>query len=520
MKRLPTTILIVTSIIGLFALREAYHLPLHDEAFYSQGRFKDFPDWGPLYHFIYFILNSITQSRIHSFYFLLGITSLVMIPFFSYILSVRFLGSKTLAIIISSLSLLASWNLKSNPKIQIFNFCLLALAFFLRTYSSKNLNFHKVFSYLILTVSIFCRFDNIIVLFFVLSYDSYIFIKNKKPVLIGATFLISITTFLALFSVFGNPLNQSRNWRAFTDHFFWKNPGLFVKKIQPGEDYANLVQKFFNGASSIYEAFLNQPIVMLKHITVNTIHIPYYIWTNFQIYPWLSLSPFIYVVAIILLLLKQTKDGCSEINSVVEVDNNEINLFSFSLFAKCLATAVILQPVGKYIFEINIIILISIARIRLPLLKKMGDKVPEMANLLFPILAFFFYFQHPAIFRENVSVEKAVEILSAIERRKPLGNFLGNEGFLIWSQSNASHINLWPDRRFDKEMAHDLKGFLEKERIDVVLIDGSQRYLFKIIGLSRVFYAFEKKPEEFGYAAIYRSSSDPLSIYQRLNESP
>lgn len=510
MIKLYPALLFISGLFCFFCFPEMYELPLHDEAFYSQGKFASFPDWGPLYHLAYYCTNLVTGSRIQSFYFLSGFTGLILVPILSYFLANKFLKNAHQSFVISSLSYLALWNMPSNPKIQIFNLTLILIAFILRQPPTSDSSKRTIASYLILTTSIFCRFDNFIILFILMIFDFYSWAKIKKTKLILISNLAILTSFYILISFFGNPVNKTRNWRAFVDHFFWRNPDIFVGDIKPGEDYATVVKTFFDNSESIVSAAMAKPLAISNHIFKNLIDLPFYIWKNFQIPTLWAISPLIILGFILILVLMRDE------NNLDSQAKSELKLFVSSATLKCLATALILQPAGKYVFEMNFCILLIIASIKIPSFKIAKKKFIHLSLPMISVAICLFYFQRPVFFKEAVSINDSLKALKKIEETGAIKHFLGNEGFLIWYESDAPYINLWPDRRFDRAMASNLNHFLSEQNIDVVLIDPSQRYLFKIIGIDQQFLEFERSPENFGFALKYRSNYGPLSIFQRI----
>lgn len=503
--------LILISILYSLEITDRFDLPLFDESLYAQGRYNRLRDWGPAYQLAYFILNSITNSRIESFYIMTYLISFLFIPIIIYALSYRFTKSIETSSIIAIWSIVSSWNFPTDPKIQLFNFCLIGLAFLIRNPSSKYHDIRNYLSYIILTFSLFCRTDNMIILAVIFIYDSYQNFKLKSyKSIIPAICLPSITYMTCLFQ-FGSPFKSTRTWFAFADHFFWKNGEYFKEQIENNIAVHTAINHFFNGAQTIGGAVIAQPLKVTKHFFLNLMTLPESILKNFGIlyFGWLSVP--LFLIFIFILLSREQEEVLIQDNK----QKSEFKLLAIALTLKCLATGLLLQALPKYIFEINIlIILIFVCYI--PKLKFIPKRIVNVSIIVFiTILMVSPFINKQKAFKHKFQMNDALRIIENIKQKRPIRMSLCSDAFITWSSIQTPMINLWPDRSYDARIKENLKQLLKQEKVDLIIMEGSHRYLMRIQGYGAQWADFETNWNNYGYDLVYRENPNTLSIYTR-----
>ncbi|GEM_PF-5938601 len=517
MNRFLFCFVILVSFIYSYDIRDTYDLPVFDETLYVQGRYNVFTDWGPLYQYCYYILNKITNSRIDSFYIMLPLLSFILVPLAIYFLSLRFIKEKSTSCILAIWSMLAQWNFPSDPKIQIFNFCLISLGFLARVSNSKFSFIGKCFSYFIFSMSIFCRTDNIVILITVLCFDLYWYLKEKKIKESILAFAVPTITYISFLFIFGSPFSPTRTWYAFIDHFSWKNPEYFREQINNGVGIYNALNVFFDGASSIPEAFINRPIEVTLHFFKNLLTLPNSLLNNFK---FLYLGQYSLLFFLLLIFILLSNDN-SKIKHQEKKNSFEFYLFITAITLKVFVTAILLQALPKYIFELNIIILFSIAYFAPTIKESLILKTRNIATLVFIFLLIIspFLLKHP-VYKHRFPINLTLEKTQQIIKDRPVNLILCNDAFLTWTNSSIPMINLWADHRHDELIKNDLKLFLNKMKVDLIIIEDIHRHLTELQGFKHQWLNFENNWEDYGYDLYFRDQNNTISIYVARQKDP
>jgi hypothetical protein len=270
-KYYPLLILILCCFIYTYNYSSRLILPLDDETVYVQGLFRSNPEWGPLYSLYYFILNFFTGYPFWSLYINYFLLTFIFIPsaFYLTLRNLNFnIKSASLAGFIALVSL---WNYPSDTKVQIFNFLFILLAFNIRWLFDKKQKDGRLFFYIILSVLVFARFDNLIIIVISLIWD-FIFYKNKIKTLLFLPILVMIISLGVL--IFGNIFLKERSLHIFLDHFYYNNPEIFssyTKAFIPKEIAQSEV---FNHPKSIFSIILKSPKYFFIHVYKNLLLLP------------------------------------------------------------------------------------------------------------------------------------------------------------------------------------------------------------------------------------------------------
>ena len=505
-SKIPLILLILAGVVFSFNYMDRYDLPLHDEALYSVGNYSFMPNWGPLYQFVYFVLNKLTGSYIDSFYILLYSLTFFILPLSIYVFCQRLKFSPNTSSLIAGISLLSYWNFPSNPKIQVFNFSFLLLALISRTKNKPN-----YLSYTLITASLFIRQDNLILLVFLLGWDGLNYLRKKEfKYIIAATGTILIV-FLLGTTIFKYPFHNSRTWLAFRDHFYWRNEKVFERDKLQSLSINQSEKRLFGENSSLLEAYKTHPELLNTHFLQNLYELPHNFIRNFNLvildgHHNGSKSTFFLYFLIFTLLITAKRNGPLPLDIIP---------ISMGLFIKCLLIAILLQPMDKYIFELNVIFLIILSY----LVTKINSQYrwKDLPYISIPLVVLLFFSYKEPVFREEVSLNEIVLKIREIDQKNKIKSTLSNMGVHHWSDLKCSNLNLWVNRGFDFEIKKDIKKFLEDRQIDVIVLEPNMRNLIKDVGLDSFFNQFEEHYHEMGLELIYGVPSEGASIYRSIN---
>ena len=520
-KYYPLLILILCCLIFTYNYSSRLILPLDDETVYVQGMFRSNPEWGPLYSLYYYILNFFTGYPFWSLYINYFLLTFVFIPsaFYLTLRNLNFnIKSSSLAGFIALVSL---WNYPSDTKVQIFNFLFILLAFNIRWYFDKNNKDGRLFYYLILSLLVFARFDNLLIIVFSILWDLF-FNKNRLRTLLFIP-LVVVVIYVGVI-VFGNIFLKERSLHIFLDHFYYNNPEVFAsytKSFIPKE----IAQfEFFNHPKSIFSIMINFPKYFFSHVFKNFLLLPKQLPFLFSFslkdqwnYKFL-LKPFFAFFCIYVFSFGITKENFYKTNY------KELLLFSLAFGIKCFAVSLILDWWIKYFFELSLVFIIWISLGFFYLHKiKFNDCFYKIKKHLvylnflwillpFTFLAYKFYVVNPV---EEVRLQDVLEVLRVENEKKPVKNIISGHAIIYYSNLKLNPFSLFFDRQFDLKVRASLKDFLASEKIDTVVLYNEERRRLALVGFKESFLDFENYPENYGFVRVYDNPRHQ-SVYRVL----
>ena len=508
-NHLPLIMLLLTALLLSYNFTARFDLPLHDEALYARGLYKDNGGWGPLYQLTYFLLNQVTNSRILSFHILFFVLTFILLPLFGYGFARKLgygpLSSSSLALYM----LFSNWNYPVQPKIQIFNFVIFILAFLIRWSEVLREKTRLYLFYSIMILLVFCRQDNSIILAGFLLWDLFKLLRKKEIKPLISLLLVNGLAALAFWLIFGNPFGTERSWFAFRDHFLWRNNDFFAADLASGISFETSIERFFNGATSIREALFNNPLPVLTHFLKNLLQLPLTLMGNFVpvvhdefVFFWTLIF-----YGFLIIMIYWDKTPSHPIHPEIKTDFKIV----FSLIClKCLITATLLQPWSKYVFEINFFLFVLL----LNFLARFQSAHKALAHLLplsFPLLLLLHPFKRD-LFKNEISISHATQTYQKLIKHHPIQFTMANFGVLEW-MGESNYFNLYVDTKHDEDLKLGMEHFLKKSGLQLVILDPDYRRLIKNRGFEAQFHDFELRPEAFNFQRVEGVPLEGLSMY-------
>lgn len=504
----PLILLLISGLIFSFNFANRYDLPIHDESLYANGNFTIANGWAQLYQLMYFILNPVTASPVLSFDIILFSFSFIFLPLAVYSFARAMDITKPVSSVIAFLCLLSPWNFPSDPKVQVFNFTLIALAAILRLRVPNPLK-GRLLSYFVLILSVYSRQDNLIILIFLSLYDSIYFIRTKQPVLILKLFLGGALFSLALYLFFhGSPFDPNRSWKAFLDYFRWRNASELAPLLSGQGTIFEQLHSFLNGADSIIEAFIAQPRLVTLHFYKNFVELLPVLINNFA--PLLNFPQWIFWPLIVLVTLASNQHPEKKPLRAEHL----IWIGAFCL--KAFAIALLLQPMGKYVFEFNIAFLFM-AGFWLSRYRLIGRGTRLSLSLFFlPLLLFSHPFDQKQL-QYEFSMRATQVFLRSQDQVSPIKKIISIDGFYNWLKT-PHPVDIWNNRGEDLLIKKNLKEFLVKHKVDTIIMEPHLRWQIQQVDLTGPFLKFEQSPEEYGFKILLNRPDEKLTIYRTVDE--
>lgn len=475
-------------------------LPFYDESLYAIGA-TTFDGWSSLYGFIYSVLNRVFTSPVQSFYFLNSFISFYLVPILVYLLCRKIKFSQIQAVLFSLISLLAPWNFPSEPKLQVLNYCFLVWGFLLR--DRKRL----ASFYFILTLSLFLRTDNIIILLTFYIFDLYQSIKDKqfKSILLSTFFGAILFSSLSLMWSF--PFSSSRNYLAFHDHFSWRNESFLIQNLYtPGSSRFDQVKDFFHADYSLAKAIVNQPDASLMHFKNNLLDLPKSFLDCYKLLTTLPISVF-YIFFLIIFIFNIS----SETQTLKKETYIDFGVFTLAIIIKCLSTSILLQPWYKYIFEATLLTLMFLC---LSILIHSKWTLKPRLIVALPLLGLFLSFKTKEIvFHADVDLRIILHYVKEYEKIAPIRFGFSNTFMAGWY--HRKFFGHAPNRLIDDEILKDFSNFLFKNQIDMVIIEPQFRYLYSHTKLKSQWENFEAEPTKYGFCLLINDTLSHFAIYVR-----
>lgn len=339
--------------IMLWQWTRFFDLDPEDEALYVAYGITNFrdPAWAPLYGFYYHLISFLTPNPIQVYainFVLIAFGIFISI----YILTYDLTKSPVTALLMSLFSFCTGANLGIIPKVQLFNFCFLFCLFFVIHRRTEN-RWRLWLFYIVMTASIYLRQDNIIYLFAILGYDLWRFRKRELGSFLLSAYIwmmLIICTAGVLLDFVGNPFQQDRTWRAFADHFVWRNPEMFSlwpTTLSNGE----MVSHTFHYADSIASALRNNPLLFLQYTFQNLIDTPSVFLATLQLQPG-PFSQLIFTFSALILFLFLALMSKESVQYPAKETRNFIFFFVGATLLKVAMTCSLLNPDPKYLIEL------------------------------------------------------------------------------------------------------------------------------------------------------------------------
>ena len=544
-KYYPVLILMLSSYIYSLHYLSRLTLPTDDESLYARGDIVGHSDWGPLYSLYYNTINSFTHDSFKSLYYNYFALSFILVPFITYLtlrnLKMNVKSSSFGAII----ALLSYWNMPMDPKVQIFNYILVLIAFNIRWVlkNSKILEFSaewigKTLFYAILAAAIYVRQDNILIIGIALLWDLY-HTKSKWLVSIPAVAIAAVYYLMKM--KIGNTFSDTRSVEIFLDHFWTNNPEIFSEFIKANIPRSPVLDLYFKNPQSLWDIFSAHPAQVINHFVKNVFYFPRVsqVWSIGLETHWKFTA--LVKIIFVFLIYKIFTRGIDQ-SEIHKVDYKEISLFSLALTLKCLAISIFLNWWLKYFFEISIVMTIwgiIIATVAYnsdreaieAFIKNLIQKAIDFQNRA---VAFFtrtfgfvqstfnlkpttsdsistnwFWFIIPALFifqdyqtttlKKDKGIINFVEIVRKENAQKPVHNILSGSDFYSYPVLNPILYHLYINRNYDKDIKADFKKFLERNEIDTIILYEDYRARLKEVGMEKEITDFENHYADYGY---------------------
>lgn len=436
--------------IGIYTFDIYNRLPLslNDEAIYLIGKVNDYPGFGPLYSHYYNILKLLTSNNISAFYFQNIFISIIALPLSNYIFFKRINLSIERSFFLITCSTIAYWNLPNENKVQIFNYVYLVLIY-LYFYNENKLK--KSFFYLLITLSLFIRQDNIIILLCFIFFDR---LKYSYIPLISFPILSYFLT---------NPFSKIRSLDTFIDHLHFQNIITKTYQIPITVHYKDYFLSLTNHPKSFIELICNSPSIFLQHIYFNLTNTLTGIMNLFSLGIQNNFQHSTYTAAIltVIFLLILFSNGQSEI----KIERSS-KLFLSAITLKCIITCSILAWWTKYSFELFYVLLIFLFILADRYLKKINLRKFLYLTIFFPLIFWGYNFKP---YRNNSDINLKFAIL---KMEKIVNN---NPNIKIFAPNNIKAYLLQDFKIFDplikpKDLSYIQNNQYDLEEFDLIVL--------------------------------------------------
>lgn len=246
-----------------------------DEAYYlNSGITLTFsPDYGPLYGLWYWLLQWATPDRINLYYLNWRMTTLLPVLAF-YLLCRLNRVTPMVSAIAAWLLLISSINVLTWPRVSHFALFIVLLSLStISLFRSRSQSSLAIITGLL--AASYVRPELFLSYIIGLSIVLIDLIRDyrQKRLLPLATMIITGSAQLALLTWQGVPVSGARSFVAFSQHFAtswitWNN-----SQLNPWNDYAIIMQTAFGEADTVWEAFLANPMAILRHVVQNVIRL-------------------------------------------------------------------------------------------------------------------------------------------------------------------------------------------------------------------------------------------------------
>jgi hypothetical protein len=454
------------------------------------------------------------------------------------------------------IALFSNWNMPIEPKIQIFNYIFFLVAFNIRWILKdkffKEISLEwlgKIIFYSILTVIIYIRQDNIIIIGVALLWD---FFHAKRKWIITLPLIIIPAIYYSLKLQLGNTFTDGRTLATFLGHFGINNQEIFSEYIKAKIPNQTILDIYFQYPTNLWEAFWARPFEFIAHVFKNLINISKIsnTWSLSLESHW-KFGSFLKLV-FLFLALKIFSRGISP-SKFNKLDFKEIKLFSTTILIKCLGVSLVFNWWLKYFFELSIVITIWVIIFTTYLRSKSNKElfeyiqkiiqkfkyiqsricnfvhlrlnfvksVPIFLNtnwvwLFIPTLLLFHNYQTTTLFRKT-GISQFVEIVRKENSAKPIVNILSGSDFFSYPLLEPKLFHLYVNRKYDFEVKSNLNLFLTKYKIDTIILYDDYRTALKEVGMEKQFYDFENNYSDYGYELRFENDIG-MKLYRRIRD--
>ncbi len=487
--------------------------PISDEGAYLQDGL-DIPTngvkpvyWGSLYNIWYYLGSLIIPDKIALYYAHLKLIT-IGIPFLFYIL-LRIIGlSPLVSFITAFLYLISFGNLyifhKGNHTALFLMLLILVPGYKLH----KGIHFWLLAAISIL-VSAFIRPELFIAFWLVMAWYIYLLIRSasSKTTIAIITILCLASTIYFSRLMFGN---QNRSFYTFQSNF----PVNWVKwnniNLDPDQNNAMLFKQAFGDATTIGEAFKNNPSIFLKNIIWNIggmaenyvkLGITHF---NVLIPATTRRSTFIesMIIFIFLCVLALMKNRKNKMRFII-TENARWLWFAFLLLIPCTIANVLFYPRFNYImlpiflsFLLFPLLFFRNASINLSRYTVLGIILLAFAFMPVPSRGNTWYFA-PAGKNNNLDktpVKNCVEAINTLPLKRPVVSFLSEKAIYQYTDKLINGVNVFHE-------GISIEDFIQKNNLELLVV--SDLFLSNnIVNQVSGFMEFLAHPEKYNFRRV------------------
>lgn len=480
--------LILSIVIYSYNFTSRLNLSLNDEAIYILGDQASYPGFGPFYLAYYQLLKYFIASPIELFYLQNFFISLIAFPFSIYLLLNSIHLNSLRTFLITTVATLAYWNFPSDNKVQIFNFIYLVIIF-IYFWPKKRLLF-----YLGLTLSLFIRQDNLILLIVFLIFDHLKY------------YLIPLISFPIFSLIFSNPFSKIRSLDTFIDHLYFSNLKHQQFQIPDNIHYKVFFQKFLNHPQSLLDIVINHPEVISRQVIHNLKQSPEGIIQIFSLGLKTNFSYPLYSAAILILMFIVAAFYKTE--NKIEI-NQPTKIFLSALFIKCILTCLLLSWWTKYSFELFFILMILFFIIADRIVKKTSKQSLAMTALIFPLI-FVGYKFIPYQGTQNVALKQSIQKINNL--------LIPNQHLNLFAPNNLKAYLHTPVKIFDplvKTHDYDLlrNGHFTLEQFSIIILPNQYQIDLENVGINITQSVYQLDPDIF--VINHEQHSNLIFVYKK-----
>ncbi len=505
-------LLVFFTLIFSINLPLRYELPLYDEAFYSRAILGNY-GWSPIYMLVYKFFNIFTRDSMVSYYLIFYILNVFGIPLLVYKI-LEFMWKNTQASFLISIAITISrFNYELSPKIHNFNFLFLLLIIYLKIKFEDKKWFQPCF-YLLLALSLYIRSDNVIIFAGVLIFQFWNAKKSLKLLKSELLALIPAGLFLiSSYPFWGAVINSKRNWLAFLDHYYW----LYFQNNISGNQltFQQMVQQNFTNCHSLWDFIRLYPMKAVLHAYSNLksifLQFSFYLTASEQVFWHFGTSVFVMAMNIVLAFFVKLF-GHADIKS--SENFKSLYLILLLMLLRSLITSLILQPQDKYILDFCFgFLVLAISLTHFIKLRKIANHIINLITFgsALVTLALFKYPNQPSFYQYKTT--KVLDAVRSSILAKNVTSVLYTTDVLAWSNFNLKEYQL-NDLSLQPEMRNNLRSFLEKREIDLIIFDKHLKTQARDYGLYDLHH-FNVNYDKFGYEKFLSYANEEIEFFTK-----
>jgi hypothetical protein len=471
---------------------------------------------GPLYPAWYFLLSKLQPDRIALYYLNYSLLT-ILFPIAVYIVLRCYGVSLQWSIAIAFFSLISYANVSVWPKICHFALIINLVALSLATLpKSLQMRLNIVSGGVLL--SSFVRPELFIA--FILLIVLYLgqFLVNRSQVTAKDTLLLIILVVLTviLITQLGLPIgSHRRNMLAFSQHFSINWVQWTHSNLSPWLDWESIIRRNFGDVKSVLAAALNNPIVFLRHIANNVIHITKPFLTLYFLHAVLLLpSRYRRVEAFVLMATL----GFTSVwwrRELISGLRARIPQQHFLLFvAGCLLVPSFLAVILIYPREHYLLPICVLAIIVASVLLSDRESITSLSFKYMLALATLIVMLTPALppMLATPEGQPNVRTINALEslRIKQTVNILEAEGgFSYYLLDNFHYVQAW-----EKTANEDFNTFRVRRNINMVILTDKLK-AYSGLRKDQNWLGFIDNPESFGFTVLPLAGTNRVILVER-----